>query len=63
LLLSTKAGSINLIGTHPIFYMVWLSILRGLSLGRIFTVISKVTTIFLRNSSDPIGFPLKLPNY
>jgi len=35
--------------------MVQLSISRGLPLGRLSTVIPKVSTIWIRNSSDPIG--------
>ena len=35
--------------------MVYLSTLRGLPLGRLSIVIPKVSTIRLRNSSEPIG--------
>ena len=45
---------------HRIFSMVQLSILRGLPLGRLSTAIPKVSIIWLKNSSDPIGFPLKI---
>ena len=45
---------------HPIFSMVQFSILRGLPLGRLSTAIPKVSIIGLKNSSDPIGFPLKI---
>ena len=44
---------------HPIFSMIYLSISRGLPLGRLSIVIPKASTIWLRNSSDPIGFPGK----
>jgi len=47
-------------GIHPIFSMLYLSILRGLSSGRLSIIIPKASTIWLRNSSDPIGFPLKI---
>jgi len=40
--------------------MVYLSILRGLPLGRLSIVIPKASTIWLRSSSDPIDFPLKV---
>ncbi len=40
--------------------MVYLSLLRGLRLGCLSIVIPKTSTIWLRNSSDPIGFPLKV---
>ena len=46
------------IGVHPIFSMIQLLILRGLPLGCLSTVIPKALTIWLKNSSDPIGFPL-----
>ena len=45
--------------THPIFSMVYLSILRGLPLGHLSIIIPKVSTIWLRNPSDSMGFPLK----
>jgi len=32
----------------------------GLSLGRLSTIIPKTSTIWLRNSSDPIGFSPKV---
>jgi len=35
--------------------MVWLPILRGLPLGLLSIIIPKVSTIWLKNSSDPIG--------
>jgi len=43
--------------------MVLLSVLQGLPLERLSIAIPKASTIWLRNSKDPIGFPLKLPNY
>jgi len=42
------------------FCMVLLSILRGLPLACQSTVIPKASTIWIRNSSDPIGLPLKV---
>ena len=48
------------IGIHPIFSMVYLPTLRVLSLERLSIVITKALTIRLRNSSNPIGFPLKV---
>jgi len=39
--------------------MIQLSILRGLSLGRLSVIIPKVSVIRLRKSSAPIGFALK----
>jgi hypothetical protein len=40
--------------------MIQLSILRGLSLGRLSVIIPKVSVIRLRKSSAPIGFALKV---
>jgi len=39
--------------------MIFLSILGGLLLGRLSIIIPEASTIWLRNSSDIIGFPLK----
>lgn len=50
---------VSKIWTHPIFSMVQLSILRVLPLGSLSMIITKASTIWLRNSSDAIGFPLK----
>ncbi len=44
----------------PFFSMVWLSFLRSLPLGRLSIIIPKASTIRLRNSSVPTGFPLKI---
>ena len=46
--------------TNPIFSMVYLSILRGLALVRLSIVMPKASTIWLRKSSDTIGFQLKV---
>ena len=40
--------------------MIWFSILGSLPLGRLFIVIPKTAIIWLSNSSDPIGCPLKV---
>ncbi len=40
--------------------MVQLSLLRSFLLEHLFILIPKVSTIWLRNSSDPIGFPLEI---
>jgi len=45
---------------HPILSMFYLATLRGLSLGHLSIIMPKASTIRLRNSSDPIGFPLKI---
>ena len=45
-------------GPHPNLSMVYLSTLRGLPLGLLSIIIPKASTIWVRNSSDPIGFPL-----
>jgi len=47
-------------GRHPIFSMVWLSFLRGLLLERLSIIMPKASTIRLKNSSDLIGFQLKV---
>ncbi|GAI12329.1 unnamed protein product [marine sediment metagenome] len=43
--------------------MVYLSILRGLLSGRLSIVMPKASTIWLKNSSDPIGCPLKVTEF
>jgi hypothetical protein len=45
---------------RPIFSMFQFSLLRGLPLGPLSIIIPKASTIRLVNSSDPIGFPLKV---
>ena len=40
--------------------MAWLSILRSLPLRRLSIIIPKAAIIWLKNSSDPVGFPLKI---
>jgi len=40
---------------NPIFSMVHFTLLRSLSLGRLSMIISKASTIWLRNFSGPIG--------
>lgn len=40
--------------------MVQLSILRVLPLGRLSIIVPKASTIWLKNSLDPIGVPLKV---
>lgn len=47
-------------GTHLIFSMVYLPLLRILSLGRLSIMIPKASAIWLRNSPDPTGCPLKV---
>jgi len=46
---------------HILFFL-WFNFpfLRGLPLGRLSIIIPKASTIRLRNSSDPIVFPLKV---
>lgn len=51
---------VSKIWTHPIFSMVQLSILRVLPLGRLSIIVPKASTIWLKNSLDPIGVPLKV---
>jgi hypothetical protein len=47
--------------THPIFFMVYFSFLQDLLLEHLsIIVLPKVSTIWLKNSSDPIGFSLKV---
>ncbi len=57
----SSSPSIFLIKMDTSYFFYGLaSILRGLSLGHLSIVIPKTSIIRLRNSPDPIGFPLKV---
>ena len=55
-----ERNKMNLKMDTSYFFCGLASILRGLHLGRLPIIIPKASTIHLRNSSDSIGFPLKV---
>jgi hypothetical protein len=48
------------IGKHPIFFYGLITFLQGLLLGLLSIIIPKVSTIWFKNPSGSIGFPLKV---
>jgi len=45
---------------HSIFSMVYFPLLRGLPLKHLYIIISKASSIWPKNSTNPISFPLKV---